>query len=66
MLNYHNISTDTEKGSYSLTYLNLVKPIIGIMEEKDVIKIELKTDHPLKVSILYFFFPTNPQLNTLN
>ncbi len=53
LLNYHNISTDMEKGSYSLTYLNLVKPIIGIMEENDVIKIELKTDHPLKVSISF-------------
>jgi len=53
LLNVHNISTKIEQGYYSLTYLNLVKPIVNIMEETDTIKIELKTDHPLRVSIKF-------------
>ena len=53
LLNVHNITTKSEKAHYSLSFLNLVKPIVGIMEENDVIKFELKTDHPLKVSIKF-------------
>ena len=53
LLSTHIVSTKSEKGMYSLYFLNLIKPIVNIMEEKDVIKFELKSDHPLKVSIKF-------------
>ncbi|KKL22602.1 hypothetical protein LCGC14_2433770, partial [marine sediment metagenome] len=53
LLNVCDAPIKSEKSYYSLSFLNLVKPIVSIMEENDTIKFELKTDHPLKVSIKF-------------
>jgi len=42
---------DTERGNYSLAYLNNLKTLLSILENTDTIKISLKEDHPLKIEI---------------
>lgn len=45
------LNYDKVQGSYSLIFLELVKGFLPIMDQGDNISFEIKTDHPLRITI---------------